>query len=473
MCSVELFKEIAKVPRPSKHEGKIRAFLLEKAKMLGYATKEDQAGNILIQVPGAGTQAGSDCMVLQSHMDMVCEKTPESNIDFMNDGLELYEEDGFLKAKNTTLGADNGIGIALSFFCAQLKNHPPLELLITVDEEAGMSGAAAVQPGFFTGRRLLNIDSSHFGEITTGCSGGNNSEFTIPVKYENDFVTPDASLVWQVSVVGLKGGHSGLDINKGRVSATQLMGRILQAWQQAGLKFRLASIAIGAANNAIARDGVMSVVFATLGDVETAKQMNLSTLCKSEDGEQLEVLFGAGDVADCSAVFDEQSQNKLIALLNRLPHGVLSWSKEGHKLPQTSINMASVKQSESGVCVKVSYRSFDNATLPQISQDLAGIAGELALEVKVSEAYPAWPPAKHNELLELTAPLYEKLFDKEVKIKAVHAGLECGYWEIVSPGLITISIGATIMDLHSPTECLELASVGWMEQLLEALMAVA
>ncbi len=473
MCSVELFKEIAKVPRPSKHEGKIRAFLLEKAKMLGYATKEDQAGNILIQVPGAGTQANSPCMVLQSHMDMVCEKTPESNIDFMNDGLELYEEDGFLKAKNTTLGADNGIGIALSFFCAQLKNHPPLEILVTVDEEVGMTGALGVQPGFFTGRRLLNIDSSTFGKVTTGCAGGDDNVFDLPVKYEYNYVTPDSGLAWQVSVAGLKGGHSGHDISKGRASATQLMGRILQAWQQAGLKFRLASIAIGAANNAIARDGVMSVVFATVGDAQTAKEMNLSSLCKSEDGEPVAVLFGAGDVADCSAVFDEQSQNKLIGLLNRLPQGVLAWSEEGHNLPLSSTNISSVKKTKEGVRVLVSYRSGDNAVIPQIRQTLESIAKGLSIATHNLGDYPAWPTQADNALLEIITPLYHKLFGKDIEARSVHAGLECGYWEIVSPGMTILSLGPTVMDLHSPTERLELVTVGWMEQLLEAIMAVA
>lgn len=473
MYSVELFKEITKVPRPSKHEDKIRAFLLERAQSLGYKTKEDEIGNILIQVPGAGTQAGSPVMVLQAHMDMVCEKTPESSINFMTDPLELYEEDGFLKAKNTTLGADNGIGIAFSFFCAQLKNHPPLEILITVDEEAGMSGAAAVQPGFFTGRRLLNIDSSTFGKFTTGCAGGDDSVFEIPVKYESAFVQPNAELVWQVSLVGLKGGHSGQDINKGRISATQTMGRILHAWRAEGLKFRLSSLIVGAANNAIARDGLMSVVFASADEATKAKSMNLAALSKSEDGEQLSVVFTAGDEAACAKVFDEAAQTQLIELLNRVPHGVLSWCEGGNKLPMSSINMASVKETEAGVRLTVSYRSFDNAVLPQITKDLEGIARELAVETHAGGAYPAWPPAEHNELRDLAAAQYKKLFDKEPELRAVHAGLECGYWELVSPGLTTLSIGPTIMDLHSPTERLELATVELMERLLEALMAEA
>lgn len=472
MYSVELFKEIAMVPRPSKHEAQIRAFLLERAHSLGYKTKEDKTGNILIQVPGAGTQVSSPLIVLQAHMDMVCEKTANSSINFMTDSLELYEEDGFLKAKDTTLGADNGIGIALSFFCAQLKNHPPLEILVTVDEEAGMTGAAGVQAGFFTGRRLLNIDSSHFGVFTTGCSGGDDSVFDIPVKFEDNFARPEPSLVWQVSLTGLKGGHSGLDIHYGRISATQLMGRILQAWRQEGLKFRLASLTVGAANNAIARDGVMSVVFATSTEAERAKKMHLASLCQSEDGEQVQVLFSAGDVADCTAVFDEVAQTKLIELLNRLPHGVLSWSKAGEKLPQSSINMASVKKTAEGIRLVVSYRSFDNEVLPQITKDLERIAQELGIETHALGAYPAWPPVAGNALLQIAEPLHKKLFGQETMVRAVHAGLECGYWELVSPGLTTLSIGPTIMDLHSPTERLDLASVGLMEQFLESFMAI-
>ncbi|NIZ18516.1 beta-Ala-His dipeptidase [Entomospira culicis] len=466
MYALDFFKRLTEVPRPSYHEEKARQFFIDEAKALGYDYKVDSAGNLLIRVAGAGTTKDHPVVVLQGHMDMVCEKSPDVVIDFMNDPLSIYEEDGFLKARGTTLGADNGVGVALAFYCATLDNHPPLEILLTVDEEVGMTGADKMQAGFFTGKRLINLDSGQIGVITTGSAGGDDAIITLPITTESAYL---ATIELSIEIVGLKGGHSGGNIGLNRLSATKILGNLLTQYQKAGFDFRIQSIDAGAAANAIARDGKMVLLFA---DAEQAKSASeISSTLKSGDGEQLTLKRELKTVGGAHQPFSVSMLTDITYLLSELPHGVRDWQDEQVKLPRTSSNVASIKLVDNQIKIVVSYRSFDNAMLPMMKQTITDIVAKSSAQMVSAGDYPAWPPKEQSELRAVCSRVYAHLFGQKPLEVARHVGLECGYWERLSPGVDVISIGPNLFDLHSPTERVEIATIGQMQSLLAAMMA--
>lgn len=465
MYTLDLFKRITQIPRPSGKEEKIRDFLIKKAVAQNYSYRIDEAGNVVIFVEGSGKSSNSPTVVLQCHMDMVYEKTPSTQIDFLKDPLNVYEKDGYLRADGTTLGADNGVGIALAFFCATLADHPPLEIVLTVDEEVGMTGAHKMQRGFFTGNRLINLDSGTMGVITIGSAGGNDSITTLLLERDTHY---EATAKLEVELQGLRGGHSGGNIGLGRLSATKVLSDLLQQYLRENFDFRIDYIDAGVANNAIARNGKMVLFFRN--DQQAHQAMTISSSLKSADGEDLEVIYNYSDVDNCVQPLTKKVQDDLLYLLEELPHGVMDWQDEKAGLPKTSSNLASIKWLEEKICIVVSYRSFDNDMLLSVEKKICSIVDKTSGLVALGDSYPAWPPKSGGSLVHKYVEVYENLFGKSPQIVARHVGLECGYWERLSPGVEVISIGPNLFDLHSPTERVEVASIHQMEQLLTAMM---
>lgn len=457
--SLEFFKEITKVPRPSKKEEQIAKWLINKATTLGYQTKQDEAGNLLITVAGKGSGVNKKTVVIQAHMDMVCEKNDDIKIDFLKDGITTYEEDGYLKAKGTTLGADNGVGIALGFYCASLDNHPPLELLCTSDEESGMSGAKNMKAGFFTGKRLLNIDGHTDNEFTVGCAGGNASFLTFKAQYDESYPN---GLVYSFKIDGFTGGHSGLDIGLDRKSAVVEMIKQLKIWLDNNVDFRLAVFNGGTAHNAIARSSEALIVFKD----ENASKQAISLLV-SENSSNTNLKLEA----DCEvhSPLSMSFTKKIIDTLASLKHGVHAWSKIYDGFVETSANIASVKTTlDDTLEVCYSYRSFIDSKIFDIKAEVEKLAsGDLT--VRSEEPYPAWTPTK-NAITDKLVAVYKDVIGKDPIVAPVHAGLECGYWAKLVNGIEIISMGANIHDLHAPTERLEIKSLKQCEVLLKNLM---
>ncbi|NIZ18517.1 beta-Ala-His dipeptidase [Entomospira culicis] len=467
MWSLDFFKELAKVPRPPYQEEKVARFLRDYALARGYQVASDDAGNLLIRVAGAGAGLHKETLVLQAHMDMVCVSEPGHLIDFANEAIEIYEEDGFLHAKGTTLGADNGIGIALAFYCAQLPHHPPLEILITVQEEVGMHGAAAVQRGFFTGRRLINIDNSVEGALINGCAGGNTLELRLPVEHDTEF---RAKLLVKVSVQGLTGGHSGIDIHLGRLSSNKVLLDLLQQLEESDMAYRLVEMQAGMARNAIARDGYLVLALANALDKEELRTMKSRLV----SGEQEYVAFLLEELTTHTHhPLTKASQDALMTLLKETPHGVMTWANEVSGEVQTSNNLALTQYDGKAFTITTFHRSFLQRDIEGVQQTMRELADKVGAEVKDLGMTAPWAPLASSRITGLMADRYRALYpDATLQVHTVHAGLECGYWMLLDSEMDMISIGPNIYDLHSPQERLDLASLARVERWLEEVMNV-
>jgi dipeptidase D len=465
MNSLDFFKEITKIPRPSGHEEKIREFLIGKAKEQGWSYKVDDAGNLLVSVPGKGAQAGKPLLMLQNHMDMVTAKEDGVTIDFMKEGLTIYEEDGFLKAKGTTLGADNGAGIALAFYCGMLDNHPPLELLFTVDEEAGLNGARALKPGFFTADRAINLDSHEDGVFTVGCAGGGQVDYKIRADEDKSF-SKDFAVRFEVA--DLMGGHSGADIHEKRASAAVMLASQLKAWRDAGFDFRLCDINVGLFHNAIARSGYVVAAFKNQDD---AKKASETVLDQIKDFPLEKHFKQKTALVKADKVMTAEVTKQVIDLTTHLKHGVLNWSREFEGIVETSANLAIIKLNGGYIEVCYSFRSFIDDEVVRIQKENADYGRKLGAEANPDQPYPGWAPAKENPLADKLISIYEKFTGKKAHVAPVHAGLECGYLKKVNPKLLAVSIGPVIFDLHAPSERLDIASMPRTEALLKETLA--
>ena len=458
---MEWFKKISAIPRPSGYEEQITEFLVDIAKARQYHWRIDHVGNVCIDVPGKGRGAGKPTLVLQSHMDMVCEKLPDVEHNFMTDPIQLREENGYLSAAGTTLGADNGVGIALALSAADQPNCPPLELLFTVDEEVSMLGAKNMQPNFFHGKYLINLDSEDDQVFTIGCAGSLLVTFTLPVAFDSEY---QAQVKAEFVVDKLLGGHSGTDIHKGRSAATKVCAQQLLAFTEAGINFRIISVDAGNATNAIARLGKIQLAFATVEDFQKAQDLLLDLSSVNEEEKPSLTLKKIDTQAQ---PFDIVSHNRFIAFIYELPHGPLVYYDQAAGLVETSCNFASIKKDEgNNYIIKLFYRSFVERKFVKISEELNRIADRHSVKIEISDPDPAWPPQKDNDLLNIATSCYQKLFNRQVSVAPIHAGLECGYLEKLSPNLSCISIGPNILDAHSPDERLEIASLSRTEQLL-------
>ena len=461
------FEEILKIPRPSRKEDKIRSFLIQFAIEHSLDYKTDNAGNLLISKPATKGLEKRQSVVLQSHMDMVCEKNSAVNHDFNTDPIRPDIHDGWVKAEGTTLGADDGIGIAaqLAVLASEQIEHGPLECLFTVDEETGLTGAKEIKPGFFTGKILLNLDSEDEGELFIGCAGGVDT--VINFQY-NEKKVPSGHIACEVLVKGLTGGHSGDDIQKGRGNSNMIMSRFLwNATRKYGI--RLASFDGGNLRNAIPREAaaIITVSEAKYTGMkswfETFRKTIKEELHITEPGLDMELI--KADIP--SYVVNKKAQRKLLGSLYACPNGVFEWSREIENLVETSSNLASVKfDKQWNIQIATSQRS----SVDTAKKDIAGRIEALFLlagaEVEHSQGYPGWKPKQNSEILAITERAYSELFGKKPVVRAIHAGLECGLFLDKYPGLDMVSFGPTIKGAHSPDESIEILSADKFWQLL-------
>ena len=453
------FKEITKIPRESGHEEHIIAYLQKFAAENNLECKTDEAGNVLIVKEAAPGYENVPVIVLQSHTDMVCEKNEGVEHDFAKDPIKYIIKDGWMIAPDTTLGADCGIGVAAQM--AMLVTDIPcgkIECLFTTAEETGLDGAMALQPGFFTGKVLLNLDSEDEGEIFVGCAGG------LDTTAEFHYTTADIQEGFELEEVFVKdamGGHSGDDINKGRANSVQLLGRFLYSCLD--LDWQLVTIDGGNKRNAIAREAkaVIAAEPDTLDIINERLEAYAADVAEEYGAIETELKLGFEEVELPEAkAIDEMTSWNLITALCAAPHGVLAMSQEIENFVETSTNLASVKMTQPGVIrIGSSQRSCVTAARRAAAAKMEACFVLAGATVTHEGEYPGWAPAAESPVRDACVASYRKLFGVDPKVKAIHAGLECGLFTEKFPGLDMISFGPTLRGVHAPGERLDLASL--------------
>ncbi|MFW5663777.1 MAG: aminoacyl-histidine dipeptidase [bacterium] len=455
----ELFEEICGIPRPSKKEEKIISWLIDFAKKNQLDYQRDKIGNIVIRKPATAGYENKKMLILQGHVDMVCEKNADVEHDFDKDPIQPFIDGDWVKAKGTTLGADNGIGVAMSLAILEDENleHGPLECLFTVDEETGLTGAFGLEPGFLKGQMLLNLDSEDDTELCIGCAGGLDTLATF--QYERVNNEPD-HIAFKISIGGLKGGHSGDDINKGRGNANKILSRILWNCERM-FEMRLAQIDGGNLRNAIAREAfaVVTVPRKFKKDLEDTIRQYAKDVREEQKTREPDLKVVIHETAMPECLIDYSTQSRLLGALYGAPHGVMGMSADIPGLVETSTNLASVKMTARTILVASSQRS-SVATLKRDVADMVSSVFQLAgAKVSHGDGYPGWTPNMKSEILYVMRTKYKELFNEEPHVLAIHAGLECGLIGEKYPGMDMISYGPNMRGVHSPDEKLSISSV--------------
>ena len=477
----DIFAEICKVPRPSKHEEQISQWLQSFAAAHGIECIADEAMNVIMRVPATPGYEYHEGIILQAHMDMVCEKNGDVVHDFMTDPIETYIDGEWLKAKGTTLGADNGIGIsmALAAITDPELQHPAIECLFTVDEETGLTGAMKLKDGMLKHKRLINLDSEDDGQIFIGCAGGIDTLAKmhyqpIHLSLSEAQHSINSSLAVKLKVYGLLGGHSGDAINKGRANANQLLVWFLaRIWPQT--EIQLASISGGNLRNAIAREAEAVLII----PMDYKEQIRIEW---NNYVAQMENIFGQVekdmrlDLETCDmpdTFIPADKAYRLVMALCECPHGMIAMSKDMPGLVETSTNLASVKMKEGYIEVNTSQRSSIEASKHHLKWAVEQALALACDEVTHGDGYPGWAPNPNSPLLEVVKKAYTDLYKSEPKVLAIHAGLECGLFLEKYPYLDMVSIGPQMYGVHSPQERLSIPSTErcyeWLCQTLKSL----
>lgn len=470
---IDTFEAISAIPRCSKNETQIAAWLMDWAKEHGYRFRSDAAGNLVIKVPASPGREDKPTVILQGHMDMVCEKTPASAHDFECDPIRVVRDGDWIHADGTTLGADNGIAIALALVLVadDAVCHPPLELLFTVDEESGLIGASKLDAALIEGRILINIDSEDEGVFTIGCAGGEETLVQLPLAYDD---RPDGCDCERVVVGGLRGGHSGVDIHKLRANANRLLGRLLLRLQTLE-DIRLVALSGGSAHNAIPRDASALIAFppahasALHATVQTGEQIFREEHADSEPN--LFVRCEAAEGVLPERVVRPENAWQAIRLLNALPHGVHGMSSRVAGLVETSCNLAIVRIEKDVLEIISSQRSSAMTRLDEMTERVAAVAALAGASATRMNHHPAWAPDMSAALLKRCREVFLEMHAKEPVVEVIHAGLECGLIGDKVPGMEMISIGPNLRHPHSPDEKLNVPSVGRVYQFLAVLLA--
>jgi dipeptidase D len=461
------FEEICRIPRLSKNEGKIRKYLLEFAKKNHLESKEDEVGNILITKPATKGMENRKTVVLQSHMDMVGEKNSDYPHNWSTDPIIPAIKEGWVTATGTTLGADDGIGIAsqLAILTDPNLKAGKIECLFTVDEESGMTGAINLKADFFTGRTLLNLDSEDEGVLFIGCAGGMDTVGTM--KYQS-VPTTGGSCAVDISVTGLHGGHSGDEIHKGYGNAVKIMNRLL--WNLSNqFKISIADFDGGNLRNAIPREAFSTIVFDKTEIIPVKKWIdNFYSTQIDEFGDlEKDIKIAVKENEVPAFVMDNESKEKFLNALTCCPHGVIAWSKEMEDLVETSTNLASAKFSENKtIRIITTQRSSVESAKNEAGAMVESCLRLAGAEVVHSDGYPGWKPNLTSEILKITRKSYVDLFGKEPSVRAIHAGLECGLVYEKVKGIDMISFGPTIKGAHTPEEMIEIKTAQMFWDLL-------
>jgi dipeptidase D len=453
------FVALNAVPRASKKEERVIDFMVDYGKQLGLETIKDHVGNVVIKKPATEGMENRQTVVLQSHVDMVHQKNSDSDFDFDQQGIEMYVDGDWVRAKGTTLGADNGIGVAtiMAILAADDLVHPALEALFTVDEETGMTGAKQLDPSNLSGTILLNLDTEEDNELTIGCAGGIDT--TTVYKYKQHNVAKD-SVAFEVTIKGLKGGHSGTDIHKGRANANKLMNRLLYNGYKV-LDLQLSSFEGGSLRNAIPREARAIVAIAKDQKAAFISFINdFSELLKAEfQSIEPGLSISAKETDLPLQVLDNDECRKIINVLYAVPNGVFRMSPDIPDLVEASTNLAKVIIKDGEFVTLSLQRSSVESTKGDVAIAVGAAFEIIGGTVTTSGDYPGWKPDADSEILSLMSKLYKTSFKEEPNVNACHAGLECGILGAHLPGIDMISFGPTIHGAHSPDECVQISSV--------------
>lgn len=453
------FKSLTQIPRPSGHKEAISAFLVAYGKSLGLETLQDEIGNVLIRKPASKGMEDRPGVILQGHMDMVPQKNGNVVFDFVKDPIKAYVDGEWVTAEGTTLGADNGIGVATAMALLADKNavHPPLEMLVTVDEETGMYGAFDIKGGWLQGKTLLNLDSEVEGELYVGCAGGVDTTVTfgfVPQPVE------EGDIAVKIALTGLKGGHSGCDINLQRANANKLLFRVLKDLV-AEYEARLSCVCGGSLRNAIPREAeaVVTIPKDGLQDLQERVMDWEDQFVREFDGIEEGIRLTAEPTDLPATLIPEEIQDSLIHSVVACPNGVLRMIHEMPDVVETSNNLAMIETKENAVIISCLTRSSVETRKEEVQEMIDSCFALAGAKVEFSGSYPGWKPNLHSHILELMQKVYHEEFNEEPRIITIHAGLECGIIGRNYPGMEMISFGPTIMHPHSPDERVNIASV--------------
>lgn len=460
------FEEICKIPRPSKKEDKMIEYVLDFAAQHELKVTRDEAGNVLINKPATQGLENKKKVILQSHLDMVGEKNADVDHDFDIDSVEPFIDGNWVKANGTTLGADDGIGVAasLAILASSTIAHGPLECLFTIDEETGMTGATALSDDFMEGEILINLDSEDWGEIFIGSAGGIDT--VAHFNYDTE-ATPANQQALKINIKGLKGGHSGDDIDKGLGNSNKILNRIVWAAQEE-FSLKLARFEGGNMRNAIPREAEALVTIDASKTADFDHYFNelagdiKNELRTTEPG--LQIAYEKTQLPE--QVLDAQTQRNLLNALYACPHGVYEMSREMKGLVETSTNLAAVRFKDGFIEITTSQRSSVDSAKTDIARMVSTVFRMAGAKVKHSDGYPGWKPDPESEIVKTSVESYKRLFNEEPVVRAVHAGLECGMFLSKYPHLDMVSIGPDLKGAHTPEERISIDTTGKFWELL-------
>lgn len=449
------FEEISKIPRESGHEKEISDFLVEFAKERNFEVYRDSANNVIIKKCGTDWYQNKNAVIIQGHMDMVCEKTKDSKHDFRKDAIELIVEGDILRANNTTLGGDDGIAIAMGLALLDTKNisHPPIEFLATTSEETGMDGALAITGEHLNGKTLINIDSEEEGVFLVSCAGGLNTLTEFEIKRER---VKENFESLKIEISGLKGGHSGIEINKQRANAIKILGRLLYAVKK---DICLSFIEGGTKHNAIAKNSEAIIITKNAKIIKNILE-ELSQKIKNEyKTEDSQMQIKIEKCKDVKEFITKEISDNIIDFMNLAPNGVLYTSREINGLVQTSANNGVLKEKNGKLIFTISIRSSLESSTEEIASIVEIASKRTNAKFEKVNWYPAWEYDKNSKIKDIALSVYKKVTGKDAKIEAIHAGLECGILKRVLPEVDMISLGPNLYDVHTPSEHLSISSV--------------
>jgi dipeptidase D len=454
------FAEISKIPRGSKNEKQISSYVFETAKKLGLEAKQDKSLNVVVRKPASAGKESMPSICLQGHLDMVCEKNKETVHDFEKDPIELVRKGNILMANGTTLGADNGVAVATNLAIMEDRSliHGPLEFLFTIDEETGLTGANSLKPGFLQSKALMNLDSEEEGALYVGCSGGRNTIGVWKGAFEN---APSKFSPAVIRVKGLKGGHSGLEIDKGRGNSIKIINRVLQAL--AKVDTRIATIEGGNKSNAIPREAE-ALVFIPKNNLKKAKSIveTWNNTIKAELATvepDLTITLEEVTGVKKGKVLKRPLQSMVCQTISALPHGVTKMSAEIPGLVETSTNVAIIRTEKGKIELTTSQRSSVATEIDEIVQSVGAVFTLGGAKPVFAEGYPGWKPNLESKILKVAKSSYKALYAKDPEVKAIHAGLECGIIGEKYPGMDMVSFGPTLEGVHSPDEKIHIDTV--------------
>jgi dipeptidase D len=462
----QFFEQLCQHPRPSKHEQRVSAWLQQWAKTKNLPVKVDAVGNVIISKPATAGMENRRGVILQAHMDMVPQKNAGVDHDFVNDPIKAYIDGEWVTAENTTLGADNGIGLAsiLAVLDSSDIAHGPIEALFTIDEEAGMTGAFGLEPGWLHGDILINTDSEQEGEVYMGCAGGVDASIRFDLAFDD---VPAHYSAFNISISGLKGGHSGVDIHTGRANANKLLVRFLyQASQQFDL--RLTELNGGSLRNAIPREAFASFVIPPeqVDALKQAFEHYLSTTKDNLKAIETDLTMLLIQPEQFEQMWQQDVQQRILAALNACPNGVIRMSDEIEGVVETSLNLGVMRCKGKQFHAMCLIRSLHDDGRLQVEEMLQALFSLAETDIQFSGAYPGWKPDTSSPIMQVVRETYQQLFNKTPEIMVIHAGLECGLFKTAYPHWDMVSFGPTIKFPHSPDEKVNIASVEKYWQLL-------